>query len=93
MRYSRLLMLAILWALASCTPQRDYGSEIALSELTNHFRDVPLNDFEQPKIYSDSKYDVVVSYETKTNVVPRHILILYIKDGRIVDIHSMVDDD
>lgn len=93
MRFPRLLGLAALLALTSCAPQREYGSEIALSELTNHFRDVSLNDFEQPKIYNDRRYDAVVSYVTKTNVVPRHILILYIRDGRIVDIHSMVDDE
>lgn len=92
MRHRPLLLLVSLLALASCAQKREYGEELALSALTNHFSDVSLDDFEQPQIYNDSRYDIVVSYVTKTNVVPRHMLILYIKDGRIVERHSMVDD-
>ena len=44
-----------------------------------------LNDFDQARIYADAKYDVCVEYVTISNVVPKHVLLLFFKDGRIVE--------
>lgn len=93
MRYHAPLLLMALLLLSSCSRHRESGSELALSALTNHFSGVSLDDFEQARIYNDKKYDIVIYYVTKSSVVPKRELILYIKDGRIIERHSMAEDD
>lgn len=94
-RLHLFIVAAPLILLFACSKGRVDSDEIGLSALSQYcqYRELKQDDFAQPRIYSDSKYDVVIEYMTKTNVAPRHVLLVYIKDGRIVEQHSMIEDE
>lgn len=96
MRYIHPFVYAVSLAiLVACDGGHVDSNELGLSALNDYclYRGIKEDDFGQPRIYSDKRYDVVVEYTTKTNIAPRHVLLVYIKDGRIVERHSMIDED
>lgn len=68
--------------------------EIGLAALQDYClgERLTVEDFGHARVYTDAKYDVCVEYITKPNVVPRHVLLLFIKDGRIVEKQRDIQD-
>ena len=80
------------------------SDEVGLSELQRYAtaHSLNLNDFEQPTIWvqltSEARKDprgqcVTVCYKTRSNINPRHVLLLYLTPRRgVIDEESLVED-
>lgn len=96
-RQVRVILLSCVFSLFGCRPDHatQPDKEIGLAALKDYClgERLTIDDFDHARIYADSKYDVCVEYTTKPSVVPRHVLLLFFKDGRIVERQRDIQED
>ena len=52
---------------------------------------IGLDNFKDGIVYSDPNHDACVEYITKDYYKPKHILLLYFKEGKIVERHRNIE--
>lgn len=67
--------------------------ELGLAALKQYCQTTKLSvdDFMQPRIYADPKHDICIEYVTRLGVSPKHVFLLFIDDGLVVERQRLVD--
>lgn len=91
-----ILLLYCVFSMSGCKQDEttQSGGEIGFAALKDYCLSdrLTVDDFEQARIYAEAEYDVCIEYVTRSNVVPKHVLILFVKDGRIVERHRDIQN-
>lgn len=52
---------------------------------------IALDSFNDAHVYREKEYDWCVEFITKTNASPKHVLLLFFKNQRIVERHRLLE--